>query len=102
LTGCLPYVSIYSSTNLHLQMNHGHPQQKLNGAGNIGEEAEFIFHAVAKIGKKEAIVLAELQRRDLLGSTVDAGTICGLRRPEPEPEPEPGPVSQVTGYMSIG
>ena len=36
----------------------------------IGEEAEFIFHAVAKIGKKKELVLAELQRRRMLDGPV--------------------------------
>ena len=46
---------------------------------NIGEEAEFVFHAVARIGRKEELVLAELQRRGMLGES------------ELEPMPAPRP-----------
>ena len=48
---------------------------------NIGPEAEFIFHAVARIGKKKSIIEAELRRRGVLQQS----EVLGL---EPEPEPE--------------
>ena len=37
---------------------------------NIGEEAEFIFHAVARIGKKKELILAELQRRRMVDGPI--------------------------------